>query len=62
MNFTITILGEVRSPGTFILEDEKVSLSEALGYAGDLTIQGRRDNVLLIRDNKIVLRRSQMES
>jgi len=51
VNFTITILGEVNSPGTFILEDEKVSLSEALGYAGDLTIHGRRDNVLLIRDN-----------
>ena len=51
VNFTITILGEVRNPGTFILEDEKISLSEALGYAGDLTIQGRRDNVLLIRDN-----------
>lgn len=51
VNFTITVLGEVRSPGTFVLEDEKVSLSEALGYAGDLTIQGRRDNVLLIRDN-----------
>jgi polysaccharide export outer membrane protein len=51
INFTITILGEVRNPGTFILEDEKVSLSEALGLAGDLTIQGRRDNVLLIRDN-----------
>jgi len=51
VNFTITILGEVRNPGTFVLEDEKVSLSEALGYAGDLTIQGRRDNVLLIRDN-----------
>jgi len=51
VNFTVTILGEVRNPGTFILEDEKISLSEALGYAGDLTIQGRRDNVLLIRDN-----------
>lgn len=51
VNFTITVLGEVRNPGTFILEDEKISLSEALGYAGDLTIYGRRDNVLLIRDN-----------
>ncbi|MFD2823604.1 polysaccharide biosynthesis/export family protein [Lacinutrix iliipiscaria] len=51
VNFTVTILGEVRNPGTFILEDEKISLPEALGYAGDLTIYGRRDNVLLIRDN-----------
>lgn len=51
INFTITVLGEVRNPGTFVLEDEKISLSEALGYAGDLTIYGKRDNVLLIRDN-----------
>jgi len=51
INFTVTVLGEVRNPGTFVLEDEKISLSEALGYAGDLTIYGRRDNVLLIRDN-----------
>ncbi|WP_338733804.1 polysaccharide biosynthesis/export family protein [Mangrovimonas cancribranchiae] len=51
VNFTVTILGEVRNPGTFVLEDEKISLNEALGYAGDLTIHGRRDNVLLIREN-----------
>jgi len=41
----------VRNPGTFILEDEKISLAEALGYAGDLTIHGRRDNILLVREN-----------
>ena len=51
INLTVTVLGEVRNPGTFVIEDEKISLSEALGYAGDLTIQGRRDNVLLIREN-----------
>ena len=51
INFTITILGEVRNPGTFVVEDEKISLPQAIGMAGDLTIQGRRDNVLLIRDN-----------
>jgi len=51
INFTVTILGEVRNPGTFILEDEKISLPEALGHAGDLTIQGKRDNILLIREN-----------
>jgi len=51
INFTVTILGEVRNPGTFVLEDEKISLPQAIGMAGDLTIQGRRDNILLVRDN-----------
>lgn len=50
INFTITVLGEVNNPGTFTIEDEKISLPEALGMAGDLTIQGRRDNVFLIRE------------
>ena len=49
-NFTISILGEVKNPGTFTIQDERVSLPEALGLAGDLTIYGRRDNVILIRE------------
>ena len=49
-NFTITVLGEVNSPGTFTIEDERVSLTEAIGLAGDLTIYGKRDNVFLIRE------------
>ena len=49
-NFTVTILGEVLNPGTYTIQDERVSLNEALGLAGDLTIYGRRDNVLLIRE------------
>ena len=49
-NFTITILGEVNKPGTYNLQDEKVSLTEALGFAGDLTIYGERKNVFLIRE------------
>ncbi len=49
-NFTITVLGEVSRPGTFTVQDERISLTEALGLAGDLTIYGRRDNVFLIRE------------
>ncbi|GAB3911431.1 polysaccharide biosynthesis/export family protein [Mucilaginibacter boryungensis] len=48
-NFRITVLGEVQKPGTFTVPNEKVSLLDALGYAGDLTIYGRRDNILLLR-------------
>lgn len=50
-NFRITVLGEVERPGTFIMPNEKVTLFEALGLAGDLTIFGKRENVLLIRDS-----------
>jgi len=50
VNFNITVLGEVNNPGTFTIADEKVSLTEALGLAGDLTIFGNRKNVLLTRE------------
>lgn len=50
-NFRITILGEVRSPGSFNVSSERISISEAIGMAGDLTIQGKRKNILLIRNN-----------
>ncbi|MEZ4802645.1 MAG: polysaccharide biosynthesis/export family protein [Gelidibacter sp.] len=49
-NFSISILGEVSRPGVYTIEDERVSLSEALGLAGDLTNNGRRDNIFLIRE------------
>ena len=50
INFTVTVLGEVNRPGTYTVQDERISLSEALGLAGDLTIYGKRDNVFLIRE------------
>lgn len=50
VNFNITVLGEVNNPGTFTIQDEKVSLTEALGLAGDLTIYGNRKNILLTRE------------
>lgn len=49
-NYRITVLGEVGSPGTYPLLNEKVTILEALGMAGDLTINGVRENVLVIRD------------
>ncbi len=50
-NFRVSILGEVKSPGSFNLENEKVSIPEAIAMAGDLSIQGKRKNILLIRKN-----------
>lgn len=49
-NFTITVLGEVNRPGTYPVNGEQISILEALGFAGDLTIRGVRNNVLVIRD------------
>lgn len=50
VNFTVTILGEVSDPGTFTIQDERITLPEALGLANDLTIFGKRKNILLIRE------------
>jgi polysaccharide export outer membrane protein len=49
-NFKITVLGEVARPATYIMPTEKVTLFDALAQAGDLTIYGRRENILVIRD------------
>lgn len=49
-NYKVTVLGEVSQPATYTLPNEKVGLLDALGMAGDLTIFGKRENVLLIRD------------
>ena len=50
INYKITVLGEVSRPGVITVPNEKITLPEALGQAGDLTIYGKRDNVLLIRE------------
>ena len=50
VNATFTVLGEVRRPGTFSFIGERISLLQALGYAGDLTIEAERSKVLLIRE------------
>ncbi len=49
-NFTVTVLGEVNRPGTYPVNGEQITILEALGFAGDLTIRGVRENVLVIRD------------
>jgi polysaccharide export outer membrane protein len=49
INAKVTVLGEVRSPGTFTFLEKNITLPQALGLAGDLTINGSRKDVLLIR-------------
>ncbi len=50
VNFTITVIGDVNRPGTYTIQDERVSIPEALGLAGDLTNTGKRNNIFLIRE------------
>ena len=49
-NFKVTVLGEVKNPGTYPVTSERLTVIEALGLAGDLTIQGKRTSVLLVRE------------
>lgn len=49
-NAKFTILGEVKNPGTYTFNEQNISLLQALGYAGDLTINGKRQDVLIIRE------------
>jgi len=50
LNAKVTILGEVKNPGTYTFTEQNITLPQALGYAGDLTINGKRDDVLLITE------------
>lgn len=49
-NLYVSVLGEVNTPGRYNLNRDRVTLLDALGMAGDLTILGRRDNVVVIRN------------
>ena len=50
-NFNVSVLGEVNNPGKFTVESDRVSLFDALALAGDLTIYGRRDSVMVLRES-----------
>lgn len=49
INFKFTVQGEVRQPGTYEIIEENMTLPQALGLAGDLTINGKRENILIFR-------------
>ncbi len=49
-NYKITVLGEVRAPGTFTFDSEKINILQALGKAGDLSLTAEREGILLIRE------------
>ena len=49
-NFIISVLGEVTRPAQYVLSNNQITLPEALALAGDLTIYGKRENILVIRE------------
>ena len=51
-NYKVSVLGEVNRPGAYQIDNEKVTIIDALATAGDLTIYGRRDNILLLRESE----------
>jgi len=49
-NYRVSVLGEVNKPGVYPISNERISILEAIAWAGDLTLFGERDNLLLIRE------------
>jgi polysaccharide export outer membrane protein len=52
LNFKVSVIGEVNKPGTFPIQSERITLLEALSLAGDLTIYGNRNSILIIREKE----------
>lgn len=50
LNYKVTLIGEVSRPGVYNIPAERVNLLEAIGLAGDVTVYGRRDEVLVVRE------------
>lgn len=52
MNYKISVNGEVNNPGTYTINSERITIFEALAMAGDMTLFGKRENVLIVRENQ----------
>lgn len=61
LNAKVTILGEVKTPGTFGFTEESVTILQALGMAGDLTINGKREDVLIVRESDGVFKTTHLD-
>lgn len=52
MNYKISVLGEVSHPGEYSVDRDRINILQALSLAGDMTIYGVRDNVILVREEE----------
>ena len=55
LNYKVSILGEVKAPGQYSTNSERITLLELISNAGDLTFYGKRDNILIIRDYMVAV-------
>lgn len=51
INFRVSVIGEVRKPGVYRVQGERMSVIECLSQAGDMTVYGKRKNIVLVREN-----------
>jgi polysaccharide biosynthesis/export protein len=59
-NYKVTVLGEVKSPGTFTFPTENVTILDALGQSGDITDYGKKDNVMVVRETNGAVERGRI--
>ncbi|MFI3315418.1 MAG: polysaccharide biosynthesis/export family protein [Rikenellaceae bacterium] len=52
VNLTVSVMGEVKNPGKYNIDKEKITILDALSMAGDMTIYGLRENVIVLRESK----------
>lgn len=53
VNLQFAVMGEVSSPGTYKIIRDRVTILDAISQAGDMTIYGKRDNVLVLRPDSV---------
>ena len=51
LNYKVSVMGEVNRPSVYTIPNEQITLPEAISLAGDLTIYGKRNNIMVIREN-----------
>lgn len=61
INFKVTVIGEVKAPGVFRIQDERITLTEAIALAGDFSEDGRRKEVTVIREENGVRKVSKID-
>jgi polysaccharide export outer membrane protein len=52
INYKITVIGEVNRPGAFNITGERITIIEAIALAGDMTLFGKRENVMIVRESE----------
>jgi len=61
VNAKITVLGEVGSPGIFMLNNSTINIYQALGYAGDISVFGNRKKVLIVREENNIVKKKYVD-